>query len=328
MKIDFNVKPSVAPIVKDNSVCIAIYAYGAYQKYIPLYVFSIMNSYPNYSCLIFHDEDLNSSILNDLKMLNSTFGGVEIVELQDEYYTLLKKIFIENECRPAIRWFLPIEELKRYDYVYYGDVDFLIVPEIPSLSAQHIMHMHITELPFSNIKRKGEKRLTGLHFVKTKQYFNKIYSNENISIEIINKWLKDKPNKGVDEFILYKIITNSMSIESINKIMFRPYHGFHFAASREPMFEFYFNDDRHSGNKNTFGNYGWVGYSRKKLIKTIKELHFKKEMFNELYNKRISDDLRKLRLLINGPMAIDDIMYLFKKNMQNGLQKLYKKITR
>lgn len=125
------------------------------------------------------------------------------------------------KCRFGTTRFI-IQPLWRGKYIYIGDVDIMITQEI---AQQHINNIKKYNLDFSNIKRKGKNKLSGLHFIEyDKMYPIKIHRGLNL----MKMW---------DEEVLYVMMKNKMyKIPDENICTFRPILGMHFSYySRPPL---------------------------------------------------------------------------------------------
>jgi len=107
-------------------------------------------------------------------------------------------------------------------YVYIGDVDIFVCRDI---LACHLDNIGKNGLDFSNIKRKGEARLSGLHFIAyDKMYPVKIPAH--INLKHVN-----------DEILLYHMMSaKGYKIPDENEVTFRPLLGLHASYySRPPL---------------------------------------------------------------------------------------------
>ena len=139
----------------------------------------------------------------------------------------------------SIRW-LSIPTI-RAQFTYIGDVDILILEN--NIADIHNKHASFLNLPYSNIVRDRRTNLTGCHFVKTEQWYNKInnkYCNTVISSINSNQVFP------LDEKLLYRMardnfgLPNRSLITDFEKeksapyynISFRPIHGIHCSPHR------------------------------------------------------------------------------------------------
>src|SRR5690606_17560356 len=105
------------------------------------------------------------------------------VILYDNFYAdriSFKKYKIKNGGGfKLLRFLIPHNYFIDYDYVYFGDIDIMILKERQSLFDYHREQAKLCQVPFGNKVRllpEGglSKRLTGLHFVLVKPYFEKV----------------------------------------------------------------------------------------------------------------------------------------------------------
>lgn len=103
------------------------------------------------------------------------------------------------------------------DYVYIGDIDVLVLTDI---AVPHLAQMDTTGLPYSNMVRVGQERLTGLHFTR----WDAFYPLTTID---------DQPKlKAMDEHYLYQVILKRGL--NLPPGEFRPMLGYHLTPSRSP----------------------------------------------------------------------------------------------
>lgn len=255
----FNMKPC-----QNNELCIIAFIYGyQYQGWIPVYLFSILKNYPDYHVRIYLDGTLSLSVKKNLSLLNGYGGCYEIIERD-----FLKEKKLSNFENRSLRWLILDKELEKFKYIYIGDIDIYICKERIGLLEQHIQHMELLKLPYSNVprltlmdylKHRDSKtdhlfRLTGLHFFLTDTYFKKTnrwrerfldlilhnYRKYNI-LKLAESYFIKKYITTDDERMLYCIVrcsrlgmpNCSYQIDEKSKKCFRPTHGVHFAVGRE-----------------------------------------------------------------------------------------------
>jgi len=295
------VEPLQHPNPDNYSVCVTSFAYGHYVQYIPTYIYSILKSYPNYYCKIFVDEHLPRKSKQSLGLIRKHLSNnFEVKAIDHASLGGHRRLFDRYRCKPALRWFIPHTEFTPFDYVYYGDVDFFIVPEMPSLADQHVAHMSHTGLSYSNAVRKTP-RLTGLHFVNREHFFARLATDGWPSLPAIENWLHYAPKSGRDEQILYKL-TNYLESNksSITSERFRPYHGFHLAASRSSFYRLFFKDIRHQSSEANQIFHGWNCYPRESLFRCIKSLFLNDPLFLELYSLHATPCMRRTLITVEG----------------------------
>ncbi|WP_020617525.1 hypothetical protein [Paenibacillus daejeonensis] len=208
---------------------IAPFVFGDYTRFIPFYIYSILSNYPDYGIKIFTQGTLDRNEERCLQLLEQRFPGS--FEIRTNY---MRKLVLppgdpqtRTKIKKALRWLIPYKELKGFQNVYIGDVDFLIVKESPAMLEAHLHHCKTTGLPFSNAIRPGTRRLSGLHFFRVDEYFQKMtpvidYYMENLNEvgDIVTR------GKGNEEF-LYHMIERGIGFKGIDKLRYRPHHGFH-----------------------------------------------------------------------------------------------------
>jgi len=111
-----------------------------------------------------------------------------------------------------------LEQL-RPDHVYIGDIDILILENV---TKPHLEHMKKTGLPFSNIRRKGKDRLSGLHFTRVNAFYPLPEHFDQLPIH-------------ADEELLFKIVEGHKLGTPHPSETFRPLHGYHMSLSRPPV---------------------------------------------------------------------------------------------
>ncbi len=226
----------------EENICIVVVAGGDFfQDYIPIFIYSVLKSYPNYTVIVYVVGRLKNHLIKSIDLLKSI--GTFIIKENAISKILDLKISSDNEFKIEkdyldkkltskleryLRWIIIDEDLMTFKYIYFGDIDIFIVPEKLSLLEQHKNHMTKTNLCYSNKLRDATQkfdRLTGLHFIKTKEYFEK---TRNV-IEKYQNMIKNRNlNIDNDEKLLYKIIFES-DLEMISRNEdFRPNHGIHF----------------------------------------------------------------------------------------------------
>ena len=189
-------------------------ATGVYQHFVIPYIFfaSRYNKSASFEILV---DDADLFIETNKRSLRFFYKNDIVVNIRT-----LPVVPVKPKMQNSYRFI--IEPELQAEYVYIGDIDIMIVEEILPL------HLHIFEenLPYSNIVRKGTKKLTGLHFAK----YNKQYPLPEIS-----GLVKSIEN---DEELLYEIMSRKGMIypsEVYDKIE-RPQHGIHMSLNRLPYF--------------------------------------------------------------------------------------------
>lgn len=206
-------------------MCITQFVFGDYTRYIPLYIYSVLKAYPEYYLKIFVGGRLNQSEAEALALMPS--GNYEIIEGYCE-----DKVKKGKWCK-YVRRLVPFEEYKEFKYVYHGDVDFIILPETPGLKEWHIAHCKKHSLPFSNAVRPGTKRISGLHFIDVKPYYEQI-GDTLAHYRAHPEEVEAKLVKTSDEWFTYDILEETFGLDSLIAEGFnRPEHGIHLALWRK-----------------------------------------------------------------------------------------------
>lgn len=200
----------------DNKLCVSTVVNRLYQKYIPMFLYFCLKSYPMYGIKLFLTEKIDEKyrdIINKLREL----GTIELVENYGKEFP--KNIHHELK---TLRWLLEAKFFDAYDYMYIGDIDIIICKEKESLLDQHLKHCIDINLPYSNSVRPNSERLSGLHFVKKNEYYEKVNDvMQKYRILLKNSVLRDAKN----EETLYKIVKESGFL--LPNGWFRPHHGLH-----------------------------------------------------------------------------------------------------
>lgn len=226
-----------------KELCVVGYNYGSkYAWYIPIFIYSVLTSYPEYDVIVFTDGELDISVKENIKLL-SGLGNFEIVE---NYSFGIEDINLPNYSgiMKSLRFLFYDNRFNNYKSIYIGDIDMFICKEEPGIYQQHLNHCNRLNLPYSNYIRNtakiekpnirafvrnilaGEfnvaiktlrkknvymKRLSGLHFVITEPYYNvvKQYFSEMFDYIINEAHLKDSElfyRSEFDEVLLYMLI--------------------------------------------------------------------------------------------------------------------------
>lgn len=190
-----------------NKLCIVNYIYGEkYQTFIPLYILSLKESYPEYDIRLYIDNELMEEEKKAVEYLRTYYGGIFVIENYAKQTKLSKKATYIQQIQRSQRWLFFDEAFLDYEAIYIGDIDLLIFKEKKPLFEQHMLHCEHIDKVYSNIRRPGAKKmfnlkligrnflkfgfkqslryylkkqkeifkLTGLHFVKPKEYYSKV----------------------------------------------------------------------------------------------------------------------------------------------------------
>ncbi len=209
-------------------VCVVAFSFGEYYRYIPYYIYTFLRAYDYVHIKVFLSEKTEECIgLQDsLILLNKYFKG-----RFDVYENYNKQINVQGNNltggnKKITRWVIPYKYVQGFDYCYIGDIDFLILSESYDFKEVHKEHMEITGLPFSNaVRSEKDKRLTGLHFIKTEEYYRVM---KNVIESLDNNYDQLLLDKFSDEQVLYELCHRGFDLSMLSKAdPLRPYHGVH-----------------------------------------------------------------------------------------------------
>ena len=162
-----------------NLLITTIAAGDLYLNFAAIYIYSIKKYYPDYNIKIYSWDSIPNNVLEILKLINCENCIIE------KDFSMYEKI---TPVISSLRWLYDYKDVKDYDYVFTGDIDFFICTDFPSLLKHHLTNCYINNLPYSNSIRNGTYRLGGLHFYEVLEYYKKC---NNKIIEFRDK-LKNK----------------------------------------------------------------------------------------------------------------------------------------
>jgi hypothetical protein len=180
------------------------------------YIYNILTRVPDSFAEIYVPDSAqwikgNKSAYEALRDYNESFVILDLPEFAPK-----------RKITPNTKRFLIESVIKESDVTYIGDVDILIFD--PDIEQFHTKQMTANNTCFSNIVRQNTNRLTGLHGVHTKDWYEK-------TRKIRNK-IKDT---GCDEQTLYAIAKKAVGTpEHLTKNNTRPVHGLHLSLNRTP----------------------------------------------------------------------------------------------
>lgn len=188
-----------------KDICCAMIANPRYQKYIPIYSYSLLRAYPDYSVYFYITGNLRKKVKDALTCM-SDMGDVQVKERCFEWFSGDQQQF------KTIRWILYDKVFEEFKSIYIGDMDTIVCREDVGIFKQHMDDCKLSGLPYSNCIRSGTKRIIGRHFVVTKPYFE--------GIEKVRRRYKKKLRDGTlhtgsndegkgNEWILYNMIKKS-----------------------------------------------------------------------------------------------------------------------
>lgn len=227
---------------KPKLCCFTTVVYGWYQDFIPIYIYSILKSFPRHFVKIFLLDQLTENNRRALQLVKD--------EISDRF-EIIENFSDLNWCKiphkAALRFLLTREYFEEFEYVYFGDVDFLIYNEYnDNFVEKYLTRCKETGLPFSNWWNyyENKHRITGLHFIIKNEYFDKmdqiIEETKIPRIERTGEWNSsfrtqcafDKNNVSYDEEMLYYMISMVFDVRRI-KSYYRHHCKVHFGLYRK-----------------------------------------------------------------------------------------------
>lgn len=196
-----------------------------YNNFILPFIYFANKYNPNSNFeIIINDKIISNNILEGKDYLISVLHNSNILLKQQTY----------NIPSSALRFLL--EPTNKSNYTYISDIDIMICEEILNFH-KHNLFNNI----YNNATRKYVNKpnyLSGLHFVKTNDYYNK---TKNIRNDILNNKISMHEFSG-DENLLYEIcIRSNITVDQISgsttKLfnLNRPIHGMHLSLNRFPL---------------------------------------------------------------------------------------------
>jgi hypothetical protein len=234
----------IASLIK--RCCFTTVVYGWYKDFIPIYIYSILKSFPQHYVKIFLKDKLDDHNTQTLRLVKDRNDQFEIVE----NFTELDWCQIPHLA--ALRFLLTREYFQGFEYVYFGDVDFLIYNIFKdNFVDTYIRHCDETGLPFSNgwNYKDGKHRVAGTHFVVKDLYFDAM---DKIIEEVRQPDGRfrlecececDDTEPTYDEEMLFYMTSEVFDLRSI-KNYYSPRHGVHFGTYRHFMDRAYLSNYR------------------------------------------------------------------------------------
>jgi hypothetical protein len=218
------------------------FIYGSYYRFIPYYIISIKLSYPVESIIILY----NGTLPVTIKKYMNQFDNLLILENVGSDLEWLNSIKHKGAAKQSLRHVLNLNLFKKFKEIYFGDVDILILKEKEkeNLFDFHKRQAKKNNLPFSNKVRPlpdnnkvPSKRLTGLHYIVVKPYFEKIEPFQNKFTQNLDYRSNILNKSNRNEEVLYYLCKDAFDFDEYklleNK---RPWHGFHLGLVRGKNF--------------------------------------------------------------------------------------------
>jgi len=234
-------------------ICVSVFCASWYRSYLPLFLFCLFEAYPDYEAVVFlrkplgHIEKPGMEIVKDM-------GNVEFVYINGfpKLENRAEQVRLFQCGRFLVLTPVVVEFLSKYEYVYLTDVDILIMPERIPLHKQHIQHMEVLQLPYSNFVRNTDvPRLTGLHFANL-DFYRRVAPVVELYADMIKViGIPDGYGRCADEELWYRIVRESglglppkcnlseqktwgtvFDPDGYENIWFGPHHGVHVGFGR------------------------------------------------------------------------------------------------
>jgi hypothetical protein len=126
------------------SICFTTVCSGNHFAYfVPVFIYSTKKAYPDAGVKIFVKGKLKEEVKQALELVRQHYpDGWEVLEGQFDSYPMRK-----STCN-CLRFLLPGEFFKGYDYVLVRDVDFVTLPHQPSHLRYFAKRMKACKLPY------------------------------------------------------------------------------------------------------------------------------------------------------------------------------------
>lgn len=206
---------------------------GIYIEYIPLFLYFMSNSYPEYYSVIVVKDKLTETIKNNLKLLDNS----KFIVREDAY----KDFSDEPNTVKTLRWVMFLPEYLEYENVFIGDIDIFHMREKSTLLEKHLKICEEYSVPFSNTTGIDDKktrgyRVTGLHFMNLKELKGKMslimfkYYSELKNNRFPKEFYNDAMKRIDNQHALYVMLREAgYEVPDHNHFY---YHGFHVGHSR------------------------------------------------------------------------------------------------
>jgi hypothetical protein len=191
-----------------------------YQEYLPLFAFFALHAYPDAELILYHaGGPLLPEVRSALAALDD-LGSIDARALDYGYDTA------DGQSLKGLRWVLYDDDFARYDNVYIGDVDMLIVREEPSLRAVRVRHSEEIGRPYSNRVRPGLTQVAGIsHFVRAQEYFPRVLPR----MREYREQLRSGSLRLHNEELLHRLLEDTVGLPR-RPVPLRTHHGIHLRA--------------------------------------------------------------------------------------------------
>lgn len=209
-------------------LCISVFVFGDYTRYIPYYIYTMLRSYPDYYVKVFSRDRLPNNVKTCLDLIKQKVSSN--FEIKQQYMRNIK--LPDPQVGKALKYIMPYDEYAEFDNVYIGDVDFIIIKEKPSLLEGHLKNCKRSGLPYSNQVRPNTKRLTGLHFFRVDNYYKKMNPVIEHYRNHLDELYKELKTYSTNEQFLYNLVAQGAGFGKGRNKIYRPHHGFHLGIIR------------------------------------------------------------------------------------------------
>lgn len=231
-------------------VAVVSYVHGWYMDYIPLFVYAVNKSYPDYIPRIFVRHTIPDEIKISLQRLRKTCH----FEIQEQYLTAYGERKDPAYKPYYLRWLIPHYSLADLDVAFICDIDLLMFPESPTMLEQRLEICKLNGLPFANYQRpdhpKYPPRVTGWHFILVSEYYRVVGEltsrllAEDVDITQLKHSYKYSNGLGESQWgqesLLHYIIRECFGEVDISR-QFPTHHGLHLGPLRANLHRQLFN---------------------------------------------------------------------------------------
>lgn len=208
---------------------IVTYVHGWYRAYVPLFIRGCQLAYPEYPIRIVHGAEEMP------QCAGATFHEVRSPHTAEKPYYM--------------RWLLPPEIFDGLDYAFLGDVDLILLREVPTLTEIRQAIMRRTGQPFANWVRAPAagypSRITGWHFIEVRPYFDKVWPFASRVLADKDFDITQAPSYAYDngfgelqwgqEALLYRLLSAACQLgptDQERELCFANHHGVHLGPLR------------------------------------------------------------------------------------------------
>lgn len=211
----------------ESQLCIIAACDKRYENYIPLFIFSAIQAYPDATIRVFLGGRASKRTKRLLGKMQGNF------RLQDGYPCGNSIL-----AAKAMRWLVYFPEFEEYEYIYIGDIDLLICHESDGIVNPHLRHCAHLGLPYSTKMRAHQERISALVFAHSSQWYDAMRPViDNFRPKVI---AGEYDIIKSDERLLYKMVLDSglglpPTVEERDDPLTRyhPHHGLHLTTFKD-----------------------------------------------------------------------------------------------